>query len=147
MERFEASQTPSERSNFLNALGAFENPAIQKRALAYALEGPMRPNELLDIPTEIFDAYENGDRVFNWLLENYDAISARMPPLYLPMLARFGGGCDPDRMEKAAAFFSQPGIAVDGTERQLKKTAAAVQDCASLREREGDNVRAYLQEF
>jgi alanyl aminopeptidase len=144
-ERFEAAQLPSERSNFLAALGAFEDPRIQNLSLGYALDGPMRPNELLDIPIEMFDAHEGGDRVFDWLLKNYDSVAARMPPLYLPMLAQLGGGCDSKRLEKAQAFFSQPGIAVEGTERQMQKTAAEVHDCVSLREREAASVRAYLQ--
>ena len=42
-KRAESAETPTLRSRYLSALGAFEDPALQKRAMTYALEGPIRP--------------------------------------------------------------------------------------------------------
>jgi len=145
VKHFEAAQNPAERANFLRVLGAFDDPAIQQKALSYSLTGPLRPNEMFDIPGEIFTAREGGDVVFEWLTANYQAVAKRMPPLFLPFLAGFGGGCDRERLEKAKLFFAQPDIAVEGTEKQMKKTEAGVIDCVNLQEREGENVKAYLQ--
>mgnify|MGYP001824757424 FL=1 len=145
IDHFEAAQSPAERANFLRALGAFDAPVLQQNALGYTLTGPLRPNEIFDIPGEIFDAREGGDVVFEWLTVNYEAIAGRMPPLFRPFLANFGGGCDSERLEKARIFFARPEISVEGTEKQMMKTAAGVVDCVNLQAREGANVKAYLE--
>jgi alanyl aminopeptidase len=143
--RFNAAENPSERSNYLRALGAFENPAIRERALAFTLEGPLRPNELFTIPGEISSSPGSADFVFAWFTDHYADIAARLPPLFLPLLTGFGGGCDLDRLEAARAFFARPDVRVDGTDKQMEKTAASVMDCVNLRQREGERVRSYLQ--
>ncbi len=147
VKHFEAAQNPSERANFLRALGAFDDPAIQQKALGYSLTGPLRPNEVFDIPGGIFNAREGGDVAFEWLTANYEAVANRMPPLFRPFLAGFGGGCDLERLEKAKRFFAQPEIAVEGTEKEMLKTEAGVIDCVNLQEREGESVKAYLEGF
>ena len=143
-ERFESSQTPAARRIYLQSLGAFEDPAIQDRALAYSLDGPLYANEVWLIPGTVRNAYGGPDRVFNWMASHYDRFASRLPPVYLPFLPMFGGGCDRERMHEATAFFSQPGVQVEGTEKQMKKVQASVLDCISLREREGQRVADYL---
>lgn len=145
IEHFEAAQNPAERANFLRALGAFDDPALQQKALGYTLTGPLRPNEIFDIPGEIFDARVGGDVVYEWLTVNYEAVAGRMPPLFRPFLANFGGGCDRERLEKAKIFFARPEISVEGTEKQMMKTEAGVLDCVNLQQREAANVKAYLE--
>jgi hypothetical protein len=70
-----------------------------------------------------------------------------MPPIWLPFMPLVGSGCDIERVEKAKVFFAQPDIKVDGTDKQMAKVEAGVLDCAALRKREGDKVRAYLKEL
>ena len=142
---FETAEVPSARSNYLLALGAFEDPAIREQALRYVLEGPLRPNEIFDIPGEIFNTKDGSDLVYDWLVSNYEAVAARLPPVYLPFLPGFGGGCDLDRLSRAKAFFSRPEIKVEGMDRQMDKTEASVLDCVSLRKREGARVEQYLR--
>jgi alanyl aminopeptidase len=144
LARFSAAENPAERANYLRSLGAFENAAIREQALAYTLAGPLRANEIFTIPGEIFSAPDGADRVFDWFVDHYADIASRLPPLFLPLLTGFGGGCDIDRLEAARAFFSRPDVRVDGTEKQMEKTAAQVMDCVNLRRREGDNVHRYL---
>jgi alanyl aminopeptidase len=143
-ERFESAQTPAARNIYLQSLGAFKDPAIQGKALAYALDGPLYANEVWLIPGTVRNAYGGPDRVFNWMASHYDRFSSRLPPVFLPFLPMFGGGCDRERMHEATAFFAQPGVKVEGTEKQMKKVEASVLDCISLREREKQRVADYL---
>jgi len=145
VSQLEKADNPEIRSNYLEALAAFEDPAIRERALAYALEGPLRPNELLIIPASLSESKQGADRAFRWVTENYGQIAQRVPPLYVPFLPRFGGDCDAERLERARAFFADPAHRVDGTDKQLEQTASRVMDCVRLREREGKNVAAYLR--
>ena len=144
---FEAADNPSARGIYLAALGGFENPAIRVRSLAYALEGPIRPNEIFDIPNELRKTEAGTALVFDWLLNHYDAVTTRMPPVWLPFMPLVGNGCNLERMEKAKVFFAQPEINVDGTSKQMAKVEAGVLDCVALRKREGSRVKAYLQEL
>ena len=144
---FEAADNPTARGIYLGALGGFENPGIRDRALAYALDGPLRPNEIFDIPNELRNTESGTELVFDWLLNNYNTVTTRMPPIWLPFMPLVGSGCDPERMEKAKIFFARPEIKVDGTDKQMAKVEAGVLDCAALRKREGVKVRAYLQEL
>ena len=144
---FEAADSPSARGIYLRALGGFENPAIRKKALAYILEGPIRPNEIFRISNQIRKTEAGAELVFDWLLDNYAEITTRMPPIWLPFLPMASNGCNIERMEKAKVFFAQPKIKVDGTEKQMAKVEAGVLDCAALRKREGGKVRAYLKKL
>jgi hypothetical protein len=144
-KRFEEANNPAIRSNYLGALGAFEAPAMRERALAYVLEGPLRPNELFTIPFGIGQTNEGANRSFRWMTENYVQITQRMPPLFVPFLARFGGGCDAERLERAKTFFADPAHRVEGTDKQLEQTEAQVMDCVQLREREAQSVATYLR--
>jgi len=118
---FEAADSPVARGIYLGALGAFEDPVIRKKALAYTLEGPIRSNETFRISNEIRTTSIGVELVFDWALSNYDVISTRIPPIWL--------------------------LKVDGTDTQMAKVEASVMDCVGLRAREGGKVKFYLQGF
>ena len=142
---FEAADSPVARGIYLGALGGFEDPGIRKKALAYTLEGPIRPNEMFKISNEIRTTSIGADLVFDWLLTHYDVITRRIPPIWLPFMPLAGNGCDQDRMERARVFFANPAVKVDGTDKQMARVEASVMDCVGLRTREGGKVQSYLQ--
>ncbi|MGK2855671.1 MAG: M1 family metallopeptidase [Thermoanaerobaculia bacterium] len=143
--RLAAATTPGERSNYLGALGAFRAPAARAKALRFALEGKLRPNELFVIPFGGADSPAGRDEMYQWLTSNYETVASRMPPLYLPYLAGVGGGCEADRLARARAFFTDPKRKVDGMEKRLEETEQQVNDCVGLRAREGSRVAGYLR--
>jgi alanyl aminopeptidase len=142
--RFESATTPLERASFLKALGAFYDPAIVRRALAYVLEGPLRPTETFDIPREMVRDPELEEIAYRWTKENYGEITKRIPPWGTALMPNSAEGCSPARVEDAKAFFSDPARAVPGTARSLDKVAENVTACARLRSRTGADVRAFL---
>jgi alanyl aminopeptidase len=142
--RFESAQSPLERESFLEALGAFHDPAIARKALAYSLEGPLRPSEIFDIPQAFPRDAEIEEIAYRWMKESYDGIAKRIPPWSTALLPRFAGGCSPERVEDARAFFSGPSKAPAGTARTIEKVADDVAACARLRDRSGADVLAYL---
>ncbi|HXO20145.1 MAG TPA: M1 family aminopeptidase, partial [Thermoanaerobaculia bacterium] len=80
-KRFESAKEPAERDRFLQALGAFGDPALQARALDYALSGPQKPNEILIIPRRVRLTEAGADRVLTWMLAHYDELARRLPPI------------------------------------------------------------------
>lgn len=144
-KRFAEAQNPAVRANYLGALGAFDDVEIRKAALAYALEGPLRPNELFTIPGDIADDSAGAEMMFAWTTGNFETISGKMPPLFRPYLTGIGAGCDIDRLTRTKAFFAKPEHSVEGTDVQMKRVEAGVLDCVDLRQREGAKVRAWLE--
>ncbi len=145
--RFENATVPQERSLFLRALGNFRDPALVKEALNYALAGPLRPNEFFYIPFSVGSHPQYEDLVFEWQMQNYQAITAKMPAMFASFMPYMAGGCSRARLAKAQEFFTDPSRLVPGTEESLAKVSDQVNDCAGLREREGAKVAEYLKRF
>jgi alanyl aminopeptidase len=142
--RFEAATVPAERAAFLVSLGAFRNPEVQEAALRYSLFGPVRPQEVAYIAFTAGQVPGSRDRVVSWLLENYDAIAARIPAAYLAGAPRLGGGCSLERLARVERFFSDPRKAPKGVEKTLRSMSEAVHGCVALRDREGAAVAGFL---
>jgi alanyl aminopeptidase len=144
--RFKAASTPVERANYLSALGRFADSGAVEDILQYVLEGPLRPQEFLEVPFTLADRVPgNRDRVFAWMQAHYAAIAARIPPedaAYLPWMA---DGVSAARLDAALRFFADPARAPAGTAEELAKMAEEVQRRLALRAREGQRVRAYLE--
>jgi alanyl aminopeptidase len=145
-QALESAKVPAIRSNYLNALGWFEDPALQDEALKYSLSGALRPNELSAVARALASYTEPGrDRAFRWVQENYDVIRTRMPESSMARWPSYCSGCSAERLEAGKKFFSDPAHRVAGTDKAMDRTAESVTDCVSLRTREGSAVAAYLR--
>ncbi|OGF17284.1 MAG: hypothetical protein A2W00_14100 [Candidatus Eisenbacteria bacterium RBG_16_71_46] len=142
---FETAAQPADRLRYLEALGRFEDPALTDSALAYVFAGPLRPQEVVAIPRVVAEDRARRDRVFEWMTANYPAFARRLPAMRLIYLPGFAAGCSTDRLERARAFFADPAHSPPGTEKELAKTADAVNECAALSRREGQAAGAYLE--
>jgi hypothetical protein len=145
--RFETTEIPAERWRYLRALGKFRDPELVEAAFQYALEGPLRSNELMSIPRALMSHPPNRDLVFGWIMGNYAAITKRLPTVWLPFMPGLASGCSAERLASAHEFFLQPEHQVTGTDVTLEKVTDQVHDCVGLREREGEAVTAYLDEL
>jgi len=147
-KRIESAQVPAVRSRFLYALGNFTDSALIQSALDYCLNGKLYPQEVLVIPFVISgQSEERDDLMLNWVMNNFDAIKARIPKPNLSRLAYFGSGCSAERLTKAKEFFSQADHKTEDTDMLLARMTASVGDCVGLREREGASVTNYLKKF
>ena len=120
LKRLETTRVPSERAALLPALGRFEDPALRERALRYALSGALRANEVFTAPLQMTTTSAGRDRLYQWVTDNYERIASVLPPPYMAYLPFSAGGCEPERLEKAKAFFSQPAHQVEGTAEELQ---------------------------
>lgn len=144
-QRFETAGDPADRSRFLSALGRFKDPELRKEALEYAMTGPLRPQEFFSIPFSIASSSsKDADLIFDWMMENYDKILAKVPPQFKAFFPSFAGGCSTERLEAAREFFAEEEHQAPGLEVRLAKVSDQVTDCVNLREREGEAVATYL---
>lgn len=142
--RFEKTNDPNERSRFLSALGAFKDPVLVRRALDYNLTPAVRPNELRTIPLVAFLTTYNDDVVFNWMRDNYVALSKRMPAWALSGLMDFTPRCSSEKLSAAKTFFA--GKNIQGLEEEEAKATDRANDCLNVRKVEGDAVARYLNQ-
>jgi aminopeptidase N len=145
--RFEGATLPTERARYLLALGGFRDPALVERTLAYALQGPLRPQEILRLPRGIAEAPEYQDRTYRWMTENHGAIVKRIPPLFAASMPWFAGGCSAQRLEMARTFFADPAHSPVGTDREFAEMSEGVLDCVGLNQREAAAVARYLSQM
>jgi alanyl aminopeptidase len=144
--RFEKTASPAERARYLPALGSFADPKLIDEALRYAIEGPLRPNEIFQVASSVGRTSALRGRRFEWAIRNYSAIASRVPPEFASLMPYFAAGCEAGRVESAREFFSTPAHQAPGTDTALAKVADQVAECLRLREREGAAVEAFLRE-
>jgi len=144
---FETAEIPGERNRYLAAMGQFENKAIAKAALSYALDDAVRPQEMFSIIQRVGQMHEDEGLVWSWFVDNYDVMTARLPEMYRAYMPYFAGGCDAERLEAARVFFAEEEHQATGLDTQLAKVAEGVEDCVSLREREGSSVDKFLSGY
>jgi len=146
--RFESTEVPAIRRRFLSALGAFEAPELEARALDYMLSDKVRPTDMF-IMMRGMDGRDEAfaNRMFKWMMEHYPQIAERVPPPALRFLPMMGSGCSKERFEAAQAFFGDPKRAVPGADQTLQRVSDIVSTCLSLREREGERVNRYMRGF
>jgi hypothetical protein len=142
--RFEAAKVPAERGQFLSGLGSFRDPALANQALQYALEGPLRPNEIGSIPFGQMETAAGRDRGYKWMTENWTALTSRVPKEFTSRFTFMAGGCDEKRLEAARTFFTDPSRDSPSIRYGLARLTDSTGDCLRLREREGGAVSAYL---
>jgi alanyl aminopeptidase len=146
--RFEAAGVPAVRRQFLAALGGFEDRTLEARALEYMLSDKVRPTEMFVLMQGGSDRDEAfAERMFRWIQENYARLAARMPPPALRFMPMMGAGCSAERLAATRTFFANPTRAVPGAEQTLERVRDLVQNCLSLREREGERVVRYMRGF
>jgi alanyl aminopeptidase len=146
--RFETSEVPAIRRQFLAALGAFEDQALEARALEYMLSDKVRPTEMFVLMQgggERDEAFAG--RMFEWVQRNWARLAERLPPPALRFMPMMGSGCSAERLAATRAFFAEPGRAVPGVDQTLERVGDLVHTCLSLREREGERVVRYMRGF
>ena len=144
--RFESATVPDERQRYLAGLGSFGDSALVRTALAYAIDGPLRPQEVMSIPDRIGGRMEYEAQAQAWVMAHYDSIAARVPSWDVIYLPWSGSGCSLESAERARAFYTEPAHCPTGTSREVDKLVAWAHDCAALHDREIEAVTRYLQQ-
>jgi len=144
--RFETATVPAMRRRYLAALGAFDDPRLEGRALEYMLDDHVRSSESMTVMAGFAGKNEAaGQRLFRWMLDHYDAIAARVPPPALRFMPLMGSGCSEERLQATRTFFGDPKHDIPGIDQTLARVSDNVHGCLSLREREGRAVTEYLK--
>ena len=145
--RFETADAPADRGRVLGALGGLEDPRLRDEALAWSLEGPLRPQEVLQVAIGIAGDEAGQDRALDWVVENFPTIRERVPPHYLRFFPGFADGCSRERLERGRSLFAD--LELDprlrgAVEERFGRVAESVERCLMLRERHGAAAASWL---
>lgn len=143
-KRYETAGNPADRQDLLRSLGSFEVPELRRRALGYALEGPLHATEIFTIPLAQRHTADDRDRILRWAMDHFDDLAERVPQPVLDYLPQAASGCSLARLRTAEEFFAEDSRSTEGLAKNLAKVRSQVRDCVVLREREGVAVRRYL---
>ena len=139
----ESSSNPQFRSTALHALALFRDPALEKRALDYAVSGKVRNQDAASlIGTELRNR-DTQDLAWQYVKENWDKVQAQFTTFGgASLVASTGSFCSADRLQQIDTFFKEH--KVKASERTLARSKDAINDCMDLRAAQEGNLRSWL---
>jgi alanyl aminopeptidase len=144
-DRFEATTIASERGRYFSALGSFRDPAVVQSLLDYALRSKLVPQEVYTLPSELARYPANRGMLQDWMETNYGRILQHIPPHMVARMMPIVRGCEPERVERARAFFADSSHTFQGASFVMDRTADAVAECARMAERDRARFGVYLR--
>jgi puromycin-sensitive aminopeptidase len=139
----DSSANPLDRDRYVYSLSAFENEALVKRALDYALSPQSRAQDVGGLVLTAFQNPAGRRAAWEFLKPNYDALTAKVGPvLGGSAVSVVGTACEPDLIADMERFFTEK--KVPGTVRILQDGLERARICVSLKERQQGALHRWL---
>jgi alanyl aminopeptidase len=141
-----AAKDRRDRRRIYYALGAFEEPALLKQALALYIAPDHDPREAQQVVVAALQS-ETGRRViWDFLKANYDTVVERAPREsqgQIPSLA--SGFCDAEHRADVASFFQDRAPKLLGGARTLAQSLEEIDLCIALKREQAPSVVTFLR--
>ncbi len=144
-KKFEGATIPTERAQYLTALGNFRDPAVVKQLLDYTLKGPLRPQEVITLPTTLAEWPDSRDGIYRWMTTHYAEILKHIPSHMVSRMMPIVRGCSEERLKSARTFFADAQHTFPGASFVLARTGDAVDDCTRTANRDAGRFSDYLK--
>ncbi len=142
---FETANNPQRAEEALALLGAFEDPALIDRAMAYAASGKVKNQDSLFIFARALGNPSTHDVAWQYIQANWPAVSAQLTEMNgARVVSAAGSFCSADKAAEVNAFFTAH--PVHAAARSLKRAESQIQDCEEFRSAQEGNVKSWLQE-
>jgi aminopeptidase N/puromycin-sensitive aminopeptidase len=142
----QASQTaanPQFRSSALHALAAFRDPALEKRALDYAVSGQVRNQDVVSLLARELGGRDTREFAWQYIQDNWDKVIAQVTTSSGGgLVGSTGSFCSADRSQQISSFFATH--KVPASERALARAKTQIQDCIDLRTAQEENLKSWL---
>ncbi len=143
-----AAKERRDRVRLFRALGAFQDPAILKDAMAFALSGDFDSRETGSILYTSLDTPAGREATWQFMKAHYDALVARMPREATGILPLFGSGfCDDAHRKDVAEFFAGRAEKLPGGSRNLAQVLEGMELCIALRGAQEGSMREELARY
>ncbi len=142
---FETANNPQQSEEALGLLGAFEDPALTDRAMAYAASGKVKNQDSLFIFARALSNPSTRDTAWTYVQANWPAVSAQLTEMNGGRIVSAAGSfCSADKAAEVKSFFTTH--PVHASARALGRAESQIQDCEEFRTAQEGNVKNWLAE-
>jgi aminopeptidase N len=142
---YETSTNPEFQIGALRLMAMFQNPALEKRALEFAVSGKVKNQDAafqLAIPLEIPAEREIA---WNFIQTHWPQVKAQLTTEMGEVLVNSSGAfCSADGRDRVESFFSTHEVAASSM--YLKHAIEHINGCIQLRHNQEANLKTWLQE-
>ena len=139
----ETANNPEVADGALRALALFQDPALEKRALAYATSGKVRNQDSVIQFVIAMHARKTRDEAWQYIQANWPLVKAQITTAmggYL--VGSTGGFCSAEKSTEVTNFFTTN--KVPAAERALKRAQDQIGDCMDLRATQNPKLKDWL---
>jgi len=143
---FETTGNPLMRRMILGSLGSTTDPALTARIQELLLTADLKRNEVPMLLFSYAGERENRVQAWNWLRDNYDALTARMAPDHAARLPGIAAGfCSRERAAEAQGYFGDRVETLPGGPRNLTQVVEAISLCAASKAEQSASANAFFR--
>jgi aminopeptidase N len=140
---FETSTNPDQQEGALRSLAAFQDPALEKRALDYTVSGKVRNQDaVIQFVIAMRDARTRAV-AWQYIQDNWPKVQAQLTTMmggYL--VGSTGTFCTPDSAQEVTAFFSSHKVPASAS--ALTRAQNSINSCVDLRSEQGPKLKQWL---
>ena len=140
---FETSNNPEIQETALRLLAEFEDPALEQRALEYAVSSKVRNQDAAIQLAISLQIDGTRDRAWQFIKSNWDKVQAQFTTAMGGMVVGSTSGfCSDDARDDVQKFFAEH--KVQASDIALKHAIERIDGCIELRKLQGPNLRQWL---
>ncbi len=140
---FETANNPEVQHNALNAIALFRDPALERRALEYAVSGKVRNQDSVFLLASAMSQPQTQEVAWQFIQDNWSKVIAQITTMAGGRLVGATRNfCSAEKRDEVTSFFSTH--KVPASERALKRAQDQITDCVDLRKAQGANLQAWL---
>lgn len=141
-------QDPEERSEVFMAMSCFENPDVASKVFDIAISKDFDIRDSLSAAWEMQMHPRTGYLVYDFVTQNFDALSKRLPRGYGAELSRSGQVyCDEEHAKQVEAFFKTRVGKIPGAPRLLDQTLEQIHLCSAFRKAQQASLKEFLKTY
>jgi aminopeptidase N/puromycin-sensitive aminopeptidase len=142
-KNFETSNDPILQQDTLQSLARFQDPALERRALEYAISGKVRNQDSTFVFTAELANQTTRDLAWQFIQNNWPRVQAQITTAmggYL--VGATGNFCSADKRDEVKTFFTTH--KVPATETALVRAQNKISACIDLRAEQGPRLKDWL---
>ncbi len=141
---YETSTNPEIQIGALRLLALFEDPALEKRSLEYAVSGKVRNQDAaIEIAIPMFEGGSRRDMAWQFTQQNWEKIHALLTPeLGNVLVESTGTFCTEESSNQVQAFFAAHPVA--SADQGVKHAVERIKGCIELRSTQETNLNTWL---
>jgi len=140
---YETSTNPEYQEGALRLLAQFENPALVKRSLDYAVSGKVRNQDAIIQFVIAMQIEENREQAWKYIQDNWDKVQAQFTTEMGGVLVGASGNfCSAEDRTSVEQFFTTH--KVTSSDKALKHALEHIDGCIELRTLQEPNIKQWL---